>query len=190
MFRDCPNSLFRVHACGGRESIPAVMPREAALAAVDASIVFRHGHRRKEAQGLVKTTGVCGRIFWTPWNWKMDLDSGILLGWLRQISNVYFKLLDGEISKDSARFRQSFPPSVRLAATVRFLASGDSFTSLTHTFEISKQSNPVEIGTFEVWSFLSNFSTVTLYFTANEALTSPFFLISVFTCRWWWITQT
>jgi hypothetical protein len=49
------------------------------------------------------------------------------------------KMIGGKISKEKTRFRQLSSPSIRLAATLRFLASGDSFTSLTYTFRISKQ---------------------------------------------------
>jgi hypothetical protein len=48
-------------------------------------------------------------------------------------------MIGGKISKEITRFRQSISPSIGLAATVRFLASGDSFTSLMCTFRISKQ---------------------------------------------------
>jgi hypothetical protein len=46
---------------------------------------------------------------------------------------------DFECLLKNTRFRQSISPSIRLAATLRLLASGDSFTSLMYTFRISKQ---------------------------------------------------
>jgi hypothetical protein len=49
------------------------------------------------------------------------------------------KMIGGKISKENTRFRQSISPSIRLAATLRFLVSGDSFASLMYTFRISKQ---------------------------------------------------
>jgi hypothetical protein len=48
-------------------------------------------------------------------------------------------MVGGKISKCDTRFRETIPPSIRLAVTLRFLASGESFTSLMYTSRISKQ---------------------------------------------------
>jgi len=50
------------------------------------------------------------------------------------------QMFGGKISKCDTRFRETIPASIRLAVTLRFLASGESFTSLMYTFRISKQS--------------------------------------------------
>ena len=36
-------------------------------------------------------------------------------------------------------FREAIPPEVRLAVTLRFLASRDTYASLKYTFKISRQ---------------------------------------------------
>lgn len=43
------------------------------------------------------------------------------------------------ISKKDTSFREAVPAAERLLLTLRFLASGDSYTSLMYTFKISKQ---------------------------------------------------
>ena len=48
-------------------------------------------------------------------------------------------MVGGKISKQDTKFRETITASLRLAVTLRFLASGDSFTSLMYTFRISKQ---------------------------------------------------
>lgn len=48
-------------------------------------------------------------------------------------------MVGGIIMKQDTQFRETIPASLRLAVTLRFLASGDSFTSLMYTFRISKQ---------------------------------------------------
>jgi len=50
------------------------------------------------------------------------------------------QMVGGKISKCDTMFRETIPASIRLAVTLRFLASGESFTSLMYTFRISKQS--------------------------------------------------
>nr|CAI5839327.1 unnamed protein product [Callosobruchus analis] len=44
-----------------------------------------------------------------------------------------------KIAKKDTTFRKSIPISERLAITLRYLASGDSFTSLSFLFNVSQQ---------------------------------------------------
>ncbi|KAL4721558.1 hypothetical protein ACJJTC_007791, partial [Scirpophaga incertulas] len=43
------------------------------------------------------------------------------------------------ISKQDTDFRESIPAKIRLAVTLRYLATGDSYRSLHYTFKISSQ---------------------------------------------------
>ena len=43
------------------------------------------------------------------------------------------------IAKQDTNYRKSVPVSIRLAITLRYLGSGDSFTSLMYLFKVSKE---------------------------------------------------
>ena len=47
--------------------------------------------------------------------------------------------IGGKISEENTAFRKSISVQERLALTLRFLASGDSYVSLQYLFKISKQ---------------------------------------------------
>ena len=44
-----------------------------------------------------------------------------------------------DISKNDTKWRKAIPAKVRLAVTLRFIASGDSYQSLHYLFKISPQ---------------------------------------------------
>lgn len=49
-------------------------------------------------------------------------------------------LVAPKIIKKNTNYRAAIPPSIRLMVALRYLATGDSFTSLMYLFKISKQS--------------------------------------------------
>jgi hypothetical protein len=53
---------------------------------------------------------------------------------------LILNLIGPKIQKQNTNYRLAIPIKERLAVTLRYLASGDSFTSLMYTFKISKQS--------------------------------------------------
>jgi hypothetical protein len=75
---------------------------------------------------------------------KLKLEDGTgFINFIRMTPSDSEELLEtvgGKISKCDTRFRETIPASIRLAVTLRFLASGESFTSLKYSFRISKQS--------------------------------------------------
>lgn len=48
-------------------------------------------------------------------------------------------MIGGKISRRNTKFREAISPLIRLAVTLRFLTTGNSYTSLMYTFKISKQ---------------------------------------------------
>jgi hypothetical protein len=53
--------------------------------------------------------------------------------------DALISLVGPRISKEDASFRTAIPVAERLAVTLPFLASGDSFSSLSFLFKMSKQ---------------------------------------------------
>ncbi|XP_023312111.1 protein ANTAGONIST OF LIKE HETEROCHROMATIN PROTEIN 1-like [Anoplophora glabripennis] len=53
---------------------------------------------------------------------------------------MILNLIGPKIQKENTNFRLAIPIKERLALVLRFLATGDSYTSLMYTFKISKQS--------------------------------------------------
>lgn len=48
-------------------------------------------------------------------------------------------IVEPMITKQNTRFRESVPAEMKLAITLRYLATGDSFMSLMYLFKVSKQ---------------------------------------------------
>jgi hypothetical protein len=68
----------------------------------------------------------------------MVWDLEILQEWLQSDFEELLEMVGGKISKRDTMFRETSPASIRLAVTLRFLASKESFTSLMYIFRISK----------------------------------------------------
>nr|CAH7759132.1 unnamed protein product [Callosobruchus chinensis] len=71
-----------------------------------------------------------------------DMDSGHLKNFMRMTAEDFERLIilvGPKISKMYTKFRKAIPVQDRLAITLRFLATVDSFTSLQYLFKESKQ---------------------------------------------------
>jgi len=53
--------------------------------------------------------------------------------------NNLLKMIAPSIEKQDTNYRKAIPANERLAITLRYLATGDSYISLAYTFKVSKQ---------------------------------------------------
>lgn len=74
---------------------------------------------------------------------ELELNDGVLFKNFTRMSKENFEKLLGMvkpfIQKHDTRFRSAVPAEIRLAITLRYLATGDSFMSLFYLFKVSKQ---------------------------------------------------
>lgn len=73
---------------------------------------------------------------------KAEMEYGLFQNFCRMKSTDFEWLLNEigpKIAKEDTKFREAIPPTERLMLTLRYLATGDSYTSLMYTFKISKQ---------------------------------------------------
>lgn len=74
---------------------------------------------------------------------ELELNENVLFKNFTRMSRTNFYMLLGmvepKIEKQNTRFREAIPAEVKLAITLRYLATGDSFTSLMYLFKVSKQ---------------------------------------------------
>ena len=72
----------------------------------------------------------------------LRLDGAGFINFLRMSTSdfeILLRMVAPKISRRNTKYRKAITPDIRLAITLRYLASGDSFTSLMYTFRISKQ---------------------------------------------------
>ena len=69
-------------------------------------------------------------------------DGGSFINFVRMTKSDFEELLTlvaPKIAKKDTNCRLAIPPTIRLAVTLRYLATGDSYASLMYLFKISKQ---------------------------------------------------
>lgn len=72
----------------------------------------------------------------------LNMSDGSFFNFTRMTRTDFEQLLQmvgSSIARNDTKFRDSVRPEIRLAITLRYLATGDSYSSLMYTFKVSKQ---------------------------------------------------
>jgi hypothetical protein len=73
----------------------------------------------------------------------LEFDEDVLFNNFPRMSKTNFytllRIVEPMITKQNTGFRESVPAEMKLAITLRYLATGNSFMSLMYLFKVSKQ---------------------------------------------------
>lgn len=73
---------------------------------------------------------------------ELELNKDILFKNFTRMSKRNFyellRMVELKITKQNTHFREAVPAEIKLAITLRYLATGDSFMSLMYLFKVSK----------------------------------------------------
>jgi hypothetical protein len=107
-----------------------------------ACILLKKGQKRKRKPRAMWMSDYLKKKNYGILN-DLQLNENLLFqNFTRMSRENFYKLLHivrPKIEKNNTYFREAVPPEIRLAICLRYLATGDSFTSLMYLFRVSKQ---------------------------------------------------
>lgn len=102
--------------------------------------------KKRKAPRWWMTSALKSREIYSATDFLHDLnkeDGANFNNFCRMSSSTFNNLLEmisPSIEKQDTNYRKAIPANERLAITLRYLATGDSYISLAYTFKVSKQS--------------------------------------------------
>jgi len=109
------------------------------------SLLKKKIQKKKENSTLWMTSALKSREIYSATDFLHDLnkEDGVNFNNFCRMSSSTFnnllKMISPSIEKQDTNYRKAIPANERLAITLRYLATGDSYTSLAYTFKVSRQ---------------------------------------------------
>lgn len=110
------------------------------LVAAEYQLQDKNKRKREWVKKWRKTRAVCGNIQTLLKEYTLSSDRDSYKSFLRMDEDCFRRILsyiENDISREDTHLREAIPPAEKLAATLRYLATGENFKELAENTKLS-----------------------------------------------------